>query len=268
MLKRGLSLIFAGVLIGAGMIIPGVSGGVMAISFGIYERIIAILAHPFRNLHQNLKFAVPLVLGAVISILVLSNVLDYLLMNYPLMVMYLFVGLVIGSLPALVKIASKNGFNRRYYLSFFVGIALMIAPLLLTSLAEVSSNDPVNLNYNQIVISGILLAVGTVVPGVSSSFLLIIFGTYQTLLHGLANFDLWLLIPVAIPFIISVLVLSRLTNYFLQNFYGWTYYALLGIIVGSIAVVFPGLPATLLEGIVCVFLLLLGVTLTFKLPSN
>ncbi len=267
-LKDSFQLLLAGMLIGVGMIIPGVSGGVMAVIFGIYEPIIAVIAHPFKNLRENIKFGLPLALGAVISVLVLSQILNYFLTHHPLLVKYLFIGLLAGSLPALADLAKEKGFDRRYYCTFVIGLGIILFPLLLAGKAQspvVSENE---ITGWQAVLSGFLVAAGTVVPGVSSSFLLMIAGTYSTLLRSLAEFNIIPLIPVIISGAGSALLLSRLTQYFLANFYGWTYYCLLGIIVGSIVVVFPGLPSSIPQGSAAVMLLLLGASASWRLSRQ
>ncbi|MDI9419043.1 MAG: DUF368 domain-containing protein [Firmicutes bacterium] len=267
--KDSFYLVLVGMVIGSGMIIPGVSGGVMAVVFGIYEQIIDVVARPWRNLWANLKFTVPLVLGALVSVFVLSNVLSYLLTYYPVLVKYLFIGLLAGSIPALVKVANERGFNRHYLGTFLVGLLLMLIPLIVAAKVQTltDASTVTGLSGWQSVLSGILLAAGTVVPGVSSSFLLIFTGTYEVLLNAVADLQILVLLPTGISAVISAFLISRVTSYLLRRFYGWTYYGLLGVVAGSIIVVFPGLPRGFWEGLLALMLLAFGILAAWGLSK-
>jgi len=267
--KEGFYLVLVGMMIGCAMIIPGVSGGVMAVIFGIYEQLIAIAANPWRNLRANLLFVILLGLGAVISVLALSNVLSYLLATYPKLIKYLFVGLLGGSLPALVKVANEQGFKRCYLSTFLVGLLLMLTPMVIAGKAQALTvtNSSAELSGWQSVLSGVLLAAGTVVPGVSSSFLLITAGTYEVLLKAVAELRILMLVPTAVSAGISALLISKLTSYLLRRFYGLTYYGLLGVVAGSIIVVFPGLPRGFGESLLALLLLVSGALASWGLSQ-
>lgn len=263
-----LYLVLAGIMIGGGMIIPGVSGGVLAVILGIYERIISIIAHPFEDLRENIKFGLPLAAGAVISVLALSQVLNYLLEYYPLLVKYLFIGLLAGSLPGLTDVANAKGLDKRYYAALILGVCIIFIPLLFGSELQEPVKTADELKGWQAVLSGILLAAGTVVPGVSSSFLLMIAGTYQLLLKSLAQLNLLPLIPTGLSALISAVLLSRVTKFLLSKYYGWTYYTLLGIVAGSIIVVFPGFPRSILEALLGILLLVFGALVSWRLSRR
>lgn len=258
--------LISGFAIGVGMIIPGVSGGVLAILLGFYNRIIQVIAHPFKNLRENIDFAIPLVLGAAVAVLVFSNVLDYLLQHYPIPVIYLFIGLVIGSLPPVVQLANEKGYDHKYLVALAVGFLVVIIPLFFS---EITGGEAVTEpSLPQSLFYGFLLALGTIVPGVSSSFLLMIVGAYHYLLHTIATLNIWPLIPIAVGFLVCAIVLSRITAWLFKHYYSWTYYAILGILAGSILVVFPGMPHGLSEILISVGLLLLGIRLSAKLQRT
>ena len=265
--KDSFYLVLVGMVIGSGMIIPGVSGGVMAVVFGIYEQIIDVVARPWRNLWANLKFTVPLVLGALVSVFVLSNVLSYLLTYYPVLVKYLFIGLLAGSIPALVKVANERGFNRHYLGTFLVGLLLMLIPLIVAAKVQTltDASTVTGLSGWQSVLSGILLAAGTVVPGVSSSFLLIFTGTYEVLLNAVADLQILVLLPTGISAVISAFLISG-DLLSAPQILRWTYYGLLGVVAGSIIVVFPACPR-FLGGLLALMLLAFGILAAWGLSK-
>ncbi|HOB08593.1 MAG: DUF368 domain-containing protein [Limnochordia bacterium] len=273
--KNSLYLMLVGMVMGCIMMIPGVSGGVMAVILGIYEPLVMIAARPWHNWRENLKFGLPLALGALVSILIMSNILSYLLSEYPLLVKYLFIGLVAGSIPGLAKVANERGFERRYLASFLVGLMIMLIPMIAAARLESPPDlgtEITGLSLWQSVLSGFLLALGTVVPGVSSSFLLIIAGTYGTMLRAVAELKIIELFPLGIAAAVSALLISRAISYLLRRYFSWTYYGLLGIVVGSTIVVFPGLPSGFSEGLLAFILLFLGTAATLRLsrikPKN
>lgn len=261
--------LIAGLIIGLGMIIPGVSGGVIAIMLGLYHQVVAIIAHPLENFRHNVRFILPLALGGIASILLFSNVIEYLLVNYPFFLMYLFIGLLLGSLPAVIDIANKKGFDQRYLVPFFITLGLTLFPVIFEgNSVNLDLDFYQNISFGLVIVSGFLLAIGTVVPGISSSFLLMMFGTYHTLLNAVAKVNLAVLIPVGIAFLGFILIISRITHYLFQQYYGWTYYGLLGVLIGSVIVVFPGFPKSFVQGFFSILLLICGGIITLNLREN
>lgn len=259
-------LVLAGFFIGTGMIMPGVSGGVIAIILGLYQPIINVIAHPFRDLDNSFKLGIPLGLGAVFSIVVFSNTLDYLLTHYPIPLVLFFIGLMLGSIPSVVSIANEKGFDKRYLSTLVFGLAIIVIPFLFQG-TDTKIGSGQELTLWQGLVSGFFIAVGTVVPGISSSFLLMIYGTYQSLLRALASFNVIALVPTAIGFAVAALFTSRVASYLLREYYGWTYYALLGILIGSVIAIFPGVPESFAQGIVSIFLFIIGFVATWNLQK-
>lgn len=244
----------SGFVIGIGTVIPGVSGGVLAIILGLYQPMVETAAHPLKNWRKNAAFLLPIGIGVGGSILILSNVLNYLFNHYPIPLLYLFVGLVLGSLPAVIQVGNEEGFRLSYMVSLGVGFLIMywIGRLPQGKVTMLADGWLSSLWY------GILLALGTVVPGLSSSFLLMTFGAYQKLLAAVAHVDLVTLLPVMVSFVPGVWLCSKGISWLFKHVYGWTYYGIIGILFASLMVVFPGLPRTLAEGLISVPLLIGG----------
>ncbi len=228
-----------GVAIGAGAIAPGVSGGAIAVILGIYEKITYAIGNIFRDFRKSLTYLMPYGSGAITGVLVFSNIFKYLFIYYNVEIRYLFVGLMAGTFPSLFKKANKNGFRKEY-------IILLIVAFLITSLLSVMENS-VNSSISdkdfsvfQLILYGVIIGVGTIIPGVSSSVILIYLGSYEVLLDALASLKIFMLIPVGIGFVICFLLLSKAISMLFDRVYGYTYYAILGFVVGSIIPIFPG----------------------------
>ncbi|NMB00335.1 MAG: DUF368 domain-containing protein [Firmicutes bacterium] len=239
----------SGFVIGLAMVIPGVSGGILAMVLGLYEPIIAAIAKPLENLRENIRLLVPLGLGAASCLLLLSRVLEFLFSEHPLPTLYFFFGLVVAGLPTVVKIANVKGFRLSYLVSLALGISLIVFFTRLP--AYFGQGVALTSNFFSSVLKGSLMGVGLVIPGLSASMLLIAFGFYEELLRAVAQFNLHILVPAGLGVIPAVFLASRLVNCLFNWKHGHVYYAILGLMFGSLAVAFPGLPRTALELLVC-----------------
>lgn len=268
-IKKGFfSRMLAGLIIGMGMIAPGVSGGVMAVLMGMYDRIIEAVAHPTRNFKKKFNFLLPVAIGGLIGVLLLARGIELLMDIAPMQVQFACMGLVLGGIPAVYQQASKRGINWKYW----IGFAVTLAGATLMGLMEiggqfVSMGDSQGAGMAMNVFFGVLIGLGTVVPGVSASLLLLIFGGYQPLLRAmgtvstfpvqlikgagltaaLQSVDFAMLLPAGIGLVVCVLLLSKLISFLLKQYYSYTYFAILGFVVGSMVAVFPGWPQGLMQ---------------------
>lgn len=247
----------SGFVIGFGMVIPGVSGGVLAMVLGLYEPIIAAIANPFDNWRRNLKFLLPLGVGAGVCLLSLARLLEYLFAQYPLPTLYLFFGLVIASIPSMVTLANGQGFRLSYLVSLAAGLGLL---LIITGLPQLlGAGGPQRASLLYPVLMGGILGAGLVVPGLSASFLLIAFGYYEELLGALVQLDLTILVPAGLGVVIAIVLASKAIHWLFRWKYGHVSYAIIGLMLGSLYAAFPGWPRTLLEFAVCLALFVAGV---------
>lgn len=228
-----------GLIIGIASITPGMSGGALAAALGLYERMVQAISHPLRDLRRNLVFLLPVGIGAAVGVVGFSNVMEWLMQQAPNQVKWLFLGLVAGSVPALVRTADSRGFRRHWLLYTLVALAgLPLLGLLQQSwsaapLSGGSSGYLACLGY------GLMLAVGTIVPGISTSFILMAFGVYDQLLRAMAGLDLRILIPTGLGFCIGVLLLARLVEMLFRRFHSQAYYTVLGFLLGSALLILP-----------------------------
>lgn len=260
-----LSDFFKGLFIGIGAIAPGVSGGTLAVIFGIYEKITEAVANIFSNFKGKVVFFFPLALGSGVGIMAFGKMMNYLFANYNTEVRYLFIGLMVGTFPALFKKANKNGFQKSYYYSFVIalGLTLLFTALGNNAVDPKPTTKPETLN---LIIYGVIIGFGTIVPGISASIILMYIGAYQPLLEALANIDIAMLIPTGIGFILSIIVFAKFINLLFKRYYGYTYYAVLGFVIGSIVPIFPGI-ALELEYLLPIILFVVGLSLSYYLSK-
>ncbi|NLX61540.1 MAG: DUF368 domain-containing protein [Tissierellia bacterium] len=238
-MKKVMSNFLKGLTIGAAAIAPGVSGGALAVILGIYEKITYAIGNIFKNFKKNLIYLAPYGFGALCGVLIFSNIFKYLFKHYNVEVRYLFIGLMLGTFPSLFKRANKKGFRKSY-------IALFILTFSITFLFAFMENRLINIipdgqpSILELIICGLVVGFGTIIPGVSSSVILIYLGYYEIVLEALASLNIPMLIPIGLGFIICFLLLSKLISMLFERVYGLTYYGILGFVLGSIVPIFPG----------------------------
>ena len=265
--------ILKGAVVGIANIIPGVSGGTMAVITGIYEKLIDIIGNIFSHLKswtklkEDLKFIIPIGIGAVVGIVAFSKVLEWLLGSYEMPTLYCFLGLIIGSLPLIFKNANDKGFNIKYIIPFVITTALMI----LLNMINVDETILVEFGKTPIDILKLVgygfVAAGTmIIPGISGSMVLMIMGIYNAILAAVSSLNITVLIPFAIGVGIGIIIVSKIIDMLLAKFYGYTYYAILGFIIGSIVFIFPGF-AFSLTGLASVITFVIGFVVSFMISK-
>ncbi|MGM9522019.1 MAG: DUF368 domain-containing protein [Oscillospiraceae bacterium] len=237
--KKSLRNAAVGAVIGIGAILPGVSGGVMAVSLGLWRPMIDSIAGFFKSPWRNLLFLAPIGIGAALGLLLGSMALNTLAVDYYTQIMYLFLGLVAGGIPAYLKEANTEGFRPRYLIATVVG-ALLASTLLFLERDVSSSGTVETLASWEAVLSGAILAVGTVVPGISTSFILMYLGWYRPAMAAVANFDILTLLFLGIGAVGFALLTIRAARWLFNRFRGYAYYGVLGFLIVSAVLIFPG----------------------------
>lgn len=234
-----LSNFLKGLFIGTGAIAPGVSGGALAVIFGIYENLTYAIANIFKNFKRKFFYLLPIGLGGIFGILIFSNIMGYLFQHYNVEVRYLFIGLMMGTFPSLFRTANKQGFETKYVIPFFITLSITIVFALLEN-STTSIDSEGDLDLLHLIIYGVIVGFGTIIPGVSSSIILMYIGAYELLLGAISSMNIPLLIPIGIGFVLCFLILAKGIAFLFKHLYGLTYYAILGFVLGSILPMFPG----------------------------
>lgn len=222
---------FKGVVIALGFILPGVSGGVLAAILGIYERLLGFMAHFRRNFKRDFWYFVPVGLGGIVGIALLSAPLEYLLAHAQVIVLWGFAGAIIGTLPALMKTATSR--VPRDWLDgvWFFG-TFIISASLLYFMSELFGTLPAN--FGGFIVAGALIALGVLVPGLSPSNLLLILGLFTPMLTGFKRLDIvGVYLPIAIGGILAMALFSKLMDHLLVKFHSRVYHFILGIVLAS-----------------------------------
>ncbi|MCI8554901.1 MAG: DUF368 domain-containing protein [Clostridiales bacterium] len=236
-----------GFLMGIGAIAPGISGGAIAVVCGLYEDITDAVAHFYRQFREKMKLLIPLGVGVVLGVLLFGRVIEFFFNHYNLQTRCLFIGLMAGTLPSVFRTAAKKGFHIWYLLLFAAGTVLTC---LLGQPGHFTYTGGVEgLTVPLLLLSGAVIGFGTIVPGVSSSFLLMAAGLYEPLLDTLNTMDVARLIPIAVGFGAFVLLFARLVSFLYAHAYGAVSFTVCGLLTGSIFPVIPPLRWDLTSGL-------------------
>lgn len=254
-----------GILIGAGAILPGISSGVFCVVFGIYEKLINSVLNLFHDFKKNFLFLLPIGLGGITGVLLVGKLLNFFFLNYPMPTKFCFIGLILGSIPILCKKANqKKGFRLHYGIfllsAFFIGILSLQLETLLPTLIHI---DFTNSSFFYFVLAGFMMSIGIVMPGVSSSVILMTLGVYTTYLNAVANIDFSVLLPLGIGLVIGSVLFLKLIEFLLKTYYTQTFYTIIGFILGSILILYPGFTFSI-EGLFSLVLLGFGFWLGLK----
>lgn len=248
-----------GMFIGSGFILPGVSGGALAAIFGIYERIISFLAHITRNFKENVLFFIPVGLGGLTGIFILSFAVSFLLGSYASIILWFFVGCIVGTAPALWKEAGKKGRSNRDLVILVV--SFVVATIFLWKGSGLFTEVPHNIWTWMI--AGFLIALGVIVPGLSPSNFLVYMGMYKAMADGFKSLDPSVIIPIGIGGIITVFSLSKLMDYIFSKAYPQLFHFIMGVVFASTIMIIPTdyVGFDFIDYSACVLMLVLGALL-------
>ena len=220
-----------GIVVGIGGIAPGLSGSVLLVIFGLYEKAVEAIGTIFKNLKENLKFLVPLFLGFGVGILIFSKVVDFFLGSFEMYTRYLFLGLVVGTIPMFNKEVRKKGFNKKYYIPMIISFAVGLLLFFFNSNLFPAIASP---NVFQSILLGVAVAASTIVPGVDSAVILSALGLYELYVSSVANLNIPVLIPAAFGLGIGALVISFVINKLLKKKYTLTFSIIFGLFISII----------------------------------
>jgi putative membrane protein len=244
-MKNYISLFFKGMGMGAANVIPGVSGGTIALITGIFEQLInsiksfnataikLFVTGKFKAFaqHVNLHFLIAVFAGVALSILSIAKLFGYLLDNYPVYIMAFFFGLILASIYFVGKTINK--LSVAVVLTFVTGTAIAVSLSLLTPAQENSS-----LWY--LLLCGVVATCSMILPGLSGSFVLILMGNYQlVMIDAVNNFDLKILLPVVIGAALGLIAFSNILAWVYRKFRDQTIAILTGFILGSLGIIWP-----------------------------
>lgn len=267
--------ILKGFGMGTSDLIPGVSGGTIALLLGIYDDFISSVSGLFsKRFWPSFKFLLPILLGMGLAIALLSNLFNYLLSYHEIPTMFFFTGLIIGIIPYLLKTSNfKQTFKTKHYLMILIGIIILVIITLLNN-GDKHSGETLTLSFGLIIkyfIAGMFASSAMLLPGISGSFMLLVFGAYGTVMFSiseLVNLNLTalpILIIVGLGILTGFMLSSRMIQYFLHHHTTMTFALIIGFVIGSIYAVFPGFSENGLVWIISFLTIIIGFIVSFTL---
>ena len=233
---RWLRDLLCGVLIGAGAILPGVSGGVLAVVFDIYRPFMEVLTHPREAIPKYWRWFLPIGLGCAIGFLGFAKGIAAAIDVSSTVTTWLFIGLIVGTVPSLFREAGKEGRSIGSWVSMAVCAGAIFFSLFYVGKVICVTVEPNFWWYN---FCGALWGMSLVIPGLTSSSVMMALGLYQPMLEGLARLD-FLVLSACLPgMVLTILLLARLVSWFFRKHYSIAFQGIFGIVLASTLVIIP-----------------------------
>lgn len=245
-----------GLIIGLANIIPGVSGGTMAVVLNVFDDLIDSISNFKKNVMKNTKFLAGIIIGAGIAILLFSNAITALLDNHYMATNFFFIGVIVGSIPMVIGRAVEDRFKPLHLIPCLVTLGIMLFTVYFVPEAKEMVTDSLSFfEFGKMFFISFLAAVCMIIPGISGSFVMLLFGMYETItgtiseltsafagLLGLGEShsaaftgkNFLIIATVAVGSILGILVASKIINKLLARYPQATYFAILGFMLGSI----------------------------------
>lgn len=227
--------VFQGALIGVGAVLPGISGGVLCVMFGIYKPIMELLAHPFKNFRTHVLKLLPVIIGVGIGFMGIANLLAFFLEKYPAPSVCLFIGLISGMLPSLWREAGENGRNKHSYISLIISMIAVFSLLIGLKALSISILP----NFMWYLFCGFCLSLSVIAPGMSFSTLLMPLNLYTPFIDGIGKLNFNVLIPGGIGALVTVICLANLVNSLFERHYSVAFHAIVGVVVAATVMIIP-----------------------------
>ncbi|HHC9603726.1 TPA: DUF368 domain-containing protein [Staphylococcus aureus] len=267
--------ILKGFAMGTSDLVPGVSGGTIALLLGIYNQFIASISGIFsRRFWPSFTFLIPIIIGMLLAMGSLSNLFNYLLSQHHIPTMFFFGGLIIGIVPYLLKISNyKTSFTTKHYMMVIAGIAILIVITFMNN-SDKHAGETLTLSTGLIIkyfIAGMCASSAMLLPGISGSFMLLVFGVYGTVMLAISevvklNFaGLPILLAVGFGVLAGFIISSKIIQYFLTHHKLMTFALIIGFVVGSLFAVFPGLPTNIVMWFVSLVVFIIGFIVSLTL---
>jgi len=227
--------ILKGALVGLGAVLPGISGGVLCVVFGIYKTVMEFLASPFKRFKTHFPKLLPYGIGLIIGFLGIAKVLAFLLDKYPAPSVCVFIGLIVGMLPSLFREAGEKGRTKGSYVALVIAMVVIFALLISLKVLSVSIAP----NFVWYLFCGFCLALSVIAPGMSFSTLLMPLGLYQPFVDGISSFDLGVLIPAGIGALLTVILFAKAVNLLFEKQYSIAFHAIVGVVIAATVMIIP-----------------------------
>ena len=225
-----------GFIVGIGAILPGVSGGTLCYAFGIYDPVLDVLSNPIDGLKKHWKMMIFVILGGGLGFVGFAGVTNWLLNLNEAVVLCVFVGLIAGTLPDIWKDAGKKGRGSGSYIGLAISFVAIAAVFYVFKSVWHLTIAP---NLAGWIICGLLWGLSFIIPGFSSSTLLLFFGIYEKMSEGISTLDFGVIIPLGLAMLATLLLFSRLMKLVFDKFYSIVSHCVLGFVVATTLMILP-----------------------------
>ncbi len=249
-LLKAILWIVQGCIVGIGAILPGVSGGTLCYAFGIYDQLIEVLSNPFKGVKKHWKMLVFVGIGGALGFIGFAGVTEWLLSWNEAVVLCVFVGLIAGTLPELWREAGEQGRNKFSIISLIVSFAAISVVFYVFKNVLTLTIEP---NFVGWLICGVLWGLSFIVPGFSSSTLLLFFGIYEQMSHGISHLDFSVLVPLGCAMLATLLLFSKLMKLVFDKFHSVASHAIMGFVVATTLMILPSFATSF--GNICIYIL-------------
>jgi len=233
-----------GLILGMITVIPGLSVGTMAVVLNVYDRLIGIITPNIKKIFAAWKFWLPLVLGGAAGLVFFSKVVTILYENFPLPTVWFFIGVIVGSIPLVYsRVRQPDSLMPSLPSAICAAAALAVMIVMAVFRPEEGTDLYTEITprlFGMLTLGGALAAIAMIIPGISGAFLLLVAGMYRTVLQAVSDLNVSLLIPVVIGALAGLLIGAALVRFLLSKVPKETYGAVLGLVAGSVIVLFPG----------------------------
>lgn len=220
-----------GIVVGIGGIAPGLSGSVLLVILGLYQKTVTAIGTLFKNFKKNILFLIPLFAGFGVGVILFSKAVDFLLETFEMYTRFAFLGLVLGTIPLFYKEVKKEGFSKKYYIPIVLSAAAGLALFYFNKDLFPTITEP---NLFQSVLLGVAVAGSSIVPGVDSAVILSSLGLYELYVSSLADFNLKVLIPAGVGVVVGAFVISFVINKLITKHYTITFSIIFGLFLSII----------------------------------
>jgi putative membrane protein len=247
--------VIQGFIVGIGAILPGVSGGTLCYAFGIYDEILDVLSNPIQGLKKHLKMMIFVILGGGLGFVGFAGVTNWLLNLNEAVVLCVFVGLIAGTLPDIWKDAGKQGRGKGSLIALAVSFVAISAIFYLFKNVWHLTVQPGTVGW---LICGLLWGLSFIIPGFSSSTLLLFFGIYEQMSEGISHLDFSVLIPLGCAILATLLLFSRLMKLVFDKFYAIISHCVFGFVIATTLMILPSFATTVGSVLIYLLCILLG----------
>ncbi|MFC5711232.1 DUF368 domain-containing protein [Thalassorhabdus alkalitolerans] len=251
-------------------LIPGVSGGTIALLVGVYYRLIAAIDGIFsREWKKHLMFLIPLGTGVVLALLSMSRLIEWLLADYPQPTFFFFLGLIIGIIPFLLKEVDYKKTFKGKHIALLLAAAAIVASTAFIRDEEMSAvmSNLTAMDYLLLFFGGWAASSAMILPGVSGSFVFLLIGIYPTVLNAISTINIPVIIVVGAGIALGLIITSKIIKKLIRNYKIGTYAVMTGLVTGSIFVVFPGIEGSMFLFLISLVTFIAGLFCSLKLSS-